>query len=141
MAEDPQLMVYRVIGTRLNDATDAGTGVYVSYVPENKTRPYLLVSVPSAPERNFHLNQSDPTMTVQVKAVATSEAAALTIRQQAIDLLDDEGEQDGGALVGGDDWHILKAMVQERMSMSYEVGTTRIFEQIFNIRLTLQERI
>ncbi|PSN79618.1 hypothetical protein C8B47_10800 [filamentous cyanobacterium CCP4] len=140
MAEHPKQMLYRVIGTRLSGNTDAGTNLYTSYVPEKKTRPYLLITVPSLPERNFHFRQQDPSATVQVKAVSSNEAQALTILQQAFELLDDQGEQDKQGLVGGADWHILKAMCGERMSMSYEVGTTKVFEEIFHVRIDLQEK-
>ena len=140
MAEHPKQMLYRVVGTRLSGNTDAGTNVYVSYVPENKTRPYLLITVPTMPERHFHYRQQDPSAVVQVKAVDINEANALTVIQQAFELLDDQGEQDLGGLVGGADWHILSAMCSERMSMSYEVGTTKVFEEIFHVRIVLQEK-
>lgn len=140
MAEDPKLMLYRVIGTQLNNNTDAGNNVYASYVPENKSRPYLLMTVPSNVERHFHWRKQDPSIVVQIKAVSTDEAQALTIRQQAIELIDDQGEQDLGGLVGGSDWYLLKAMVEERMSNPYDVGTTKVFEELFNVRITLQEK-
>lgn len=140
MPEHPKIMLYRVIGTRLNGNTDAGTNIYASYVPENKSRPYLLMTVPSNVERQFHLRTQDPSVVVQIKAVSTNEAQALTICQQAVELLDDQGEQDLGGLVGGSDWYLLKAMVEERMSNPYDVGTTKIFEELFNVRITLQEK-
>ena len=79
-------------------------------------------------------------MVVQVKAVATGKRASLEISQQAFELLNDHGEQDLGGLVGGDDWHILKAQCSNRMSMPYTVGTTKIYEEIFQVRIVLQEK-
>lgn len=141
MAEHPRLMLYRVIGSRLNGATDAGTSVYTTKVPANKARPYILITVPSMQERNFHIRQGDPTTLVQIKAVATSERVALTVCQQAIELLDDQGEQDLGGLVGGADWHVLKAMVENRMTPApYTQGNSEIYEDMFQLRVILQER-
>lgn len=140
MAEHPTLMLYRVIGTRLNNNTDAGTNVYTRRVPADKVRPYILITVPTNTERNFHWRQQDPSVIVQVKAVSTDLTQALTICQQCVELLDEQGEQDIGGLVGGDDWHILLVHVRERMSMDYEVGTSQVFEEIFNLSITLQEK-
>ena len=140
MAEHPKIMLGRVLSTRLSGNTGAGSSVYISYVPEKKTRPYLLITTPSLSERNFHWRQQDPDVIVQIKAVSSSEPEALTICQQALELVDDQGEQDLGGLVGGVDWNLLKAMIEERMSMSYEVGTSKVFEEIFNVRITLQEK-
>lgn len=140
MAENPTLMLYRVIGTRLSGNTDAGTTVYARRVPKDATRPYLLISVPTNTERNFHHRLQDPAVTVQIKAVSTDLTEALAIIQQAVELVDEQGEQDLGGLVGGTDWHILKVHVRERMSMDYEVGTSQVFEEIFNLSITLQEK-
>lgn len=140
MAEHPEIMLYRVIGTVLSGNTDAGSSVYASFVPENKTRPYLLMTVPSMQERDFHYNAQDPVATVQVKSVSSNEAEALGISQEAFELLNDQGEQNQGGLVGGADWSILSAVCGNRMSMSYDVGTVKVYEKIFQVSIVLQEK-
>lgn len=140
MAEHPKKMLYRVFGTRLNNATGAGTNIYSSYVPEDKTRPYILITVPDSRERHFHQHKQDPSVIVQIKAVSSNEVQALDICQEAVELVDDQGEQDSGGLLGGADWHILIVNVEERMSQSYDVGTTKVFEELFKVRVTLEEK-
>ena len=140
MAEAAKIAVYRAAWTRLNNATGAGTSIYQDYVPENRTRPYLLMQTQSDVERNFHTRQQDPDFVLLVKAVSDDVDEARTIAQQALELLDDQGEQDKGGLSGGPDWYLLKAMVEEHIDTNYKVGTTRIFEEGFQIRITLQEK-
>ena len=140
MPEDHEKAVFRAVSDRLFNATDAGQNVYVEYVPENKSRPYLLIQIQSAGERNFHLRKGDPEPVLMIKAVATSSSEALDIRQQAKALLDDQGEQDLGGLSGGADWYILKAKAEEMMSQTYMTGTTRIFEKNFQLRMTMEEK-
>lgn len=140
MAEAPEKAAYRAVSNRLFNATDAGEHVYVQYVPEDKERPYILLNIQASGERNFHTRQQDPEMVMLVKAVSPEPDVALDIKQQCLELLDDQGEQDLQGLSGGVDWHLLKAMVEEHISMTYMTGTTRIFESGFQIRLKMQEK-
>jgi len=140
MAEAAEIAVYRAIWTALNGNTDADANMYQDYVPENKTRPYILLQIQSQGERNFHTRVQDPEFVVLVKAVSDDVDVARTIKQQALELLDDQGEQDLTGLSGGTDWYLLKAMVEEHIKMSYMNGTTRIFEEGFQIRVTMQEK-
>lgn len=140
MAEAAEIAVYRAVWTRLNNATSAGTNIYQDYVPEKKTRPYILYQIQSQGERNFHTRQQDPEFVVLVKAVSDDVDVARTIKQQALELLDDQGEQDLGGLSGGADWYLLKATVEEHIKMSYMNGTTRIFERGFQARIIMQEK-
>lgn len=130
---------YRAITSKLRNSTDAADRVHLDYVPEKVSRPYILVQNQSQVQRNFHTRQQDPALVLLIKAVANDASSALTIMQQALVLLDDQGEQDLGGLSGGDDWHILKASVEEYIHMNYMVGTSRIFEEGFQIRLVMQE--
>jgi hypothetical protein len=132
---------FRALSGRLRNATDAQDRVYVQFVPDKVIRPYLLIQTQSDVQRNFHTRQQDPALVLLVKAVSNDDSEALDIKQQAEILLDDQGEQDKGGLSGGDDWHILKATVEEGIEQNYKVGTsTRVFEQGFQIRLVMQEK-
>jgi len=140
MPEAAKKAAYRAVTSKLRNATDAESRVHLDYVPENIVRPYLLVRTQSQVQRNFHTRQQDPAMVLLIKAVASDDSTALDIMQQAVMLLDDQGEQDLGGLSGGDDWHILKVTIEEFIAMNYSVGTsTRVFEQGFQIRLVMQE--
>lgn len=140
MAEDVTIAVYRAVWTRLNSATGAGTNIYQVYVPENKTRPYILIQTQSNGARNFHTRQQDPELVLLIKSVSDDVDVARTIKQQALELLDDQGIQDLGGLSGGADWYLLKAMVEEHIQMNYMNGTTRVFEEGFQLRVTMQEK-
>lgn len=140
MAEAAEKAAYRAVSNRLFNVTDAGENVFVQYVPENKTRPYILLNIQAGGERNFHTRMQDPELVMLVKAVSTDPGEALDIMQVCKELLDDQGEQDLLGLSGGNDWHLLKVMVEEHISMTYMVGTTRIFESGFQARITMQEK-
>lgn len=141
MPEAAKKAAYRAVTSKLRNATDAESRVYVDFVPDKVVRPYLLVQTQAQVQRNFHTRQQDPSLVLLIKAVANDDSVALDIMQQAIVLLDDQGEQDLGGLSGGDDWHILKATIEEYIHQSYMVGTsTRVFEQGFQIRLVMQEK-
>lgn len=140
MAEHPRIMLNHVIGNRINGNTDAGSNFYMGYVPENKARPYIVVIPVTNLERHFHTRVQDPDIVLLLKAVSTNEKQALVIAQQVKELLDDQGEQDKAGLVGGDDWHILRCRADEGMSQSYKVGSSRVFEECINVRITLQEK-
>lgn len=140
MAEAADIAVFRALSLRLNGATGAGTNIYQVYVPENKIRPYILCQIQSQGERSFHLRKQDPEFVMLIKAVSDAHDEARTIAQQALELLDDQGEQDLAGLSGGTDWYLLKAMVEEHIRMTYKNGTTRIFEEGFQLRIVLQEK-
>lgn len=140
MAEAPEKAAYRAVSNRLFNATDAGEHVYVRNVPENKARPYIRIRIQANGERNFHTRQQDPELVMLVNAVSPDLDVALDIKQQCLELLDDQGEQDLQGLSGGVDWHLLKAMVEERISMDYMTGTTQIYEEGFQIRIKMQEK-
>lgn len=140
MAESSELMLRRVFGSRLNNATSAGTNVYTGSVPKDVARPYLLITIPVNVERNWHHRKQDPSVVVQIKAVSADETEALVIRQEAIELVDQQGEQDPGGMSGGADWHLLTVNVTDQMSNPYMVGTTRIFEKIAKVHVTLEEK-
>jgi hypothetical protein len=131
---------YRAVSGKLRNATDAEDRVLLDFVPDKTTRPYLLIQTQAQTQRNFHTRQQDPSFVLLIKAVALDDSTALDIMQQALQLLDDQGEQDLGGLSGGNDWHILKATVEEFIHQQYKVGTsTHIFEQGFQIRIVMQE--
>ncbi len=141
MAEAAKKAIYRAVMARLTGMTGAGTNIYTDYVPENKLRPYLLLQIQSNVSRNFHVRLQDPDIILLVKAVSEDTEEALDIKQEALELLDDQGEQDLGNLAGGADWYILKAMVEESVFLTYKTGVTRLFEEGFQIRITLEEKI
>lgn len=140
MAEAAKKAAYRALSNRLYGNTAVAMDVYLQYVPEKVVRPYLLVTNQAGGERHFHNRVQDPELIFLIKAVALDPGAALDLMQEARDLLDDQGEQELGGVVGGVDWYIHRVRVEEHISQSYLTGTTRIFEEGFQVRIVMQER-
>jgi len=140
MAEHSQMAVMRAIHGVLNGNTDADNRVRSVKVSEKLAKPYLVINKATGTQRNFHWRKADPTYLFDIKAVADDIETALTIAQQAFELLDDQGEQDLQGLSGGDDWHILKSMVEGDISQMYPVGTSTVYEEGFQLRVVMEEK-
>jgi len=140
MAVHPTVAALTAIHSRLNNQTDAGNRVRSVKVPDTLAKPYLVINKATGTQRNFHTRKGDPSYLFDVKAVANDVETALTIAQQAAELLDDQGEQDLGGLSGGTDWHILKAMVEGEITQKYPVGTSTVYEEGFQLRVNMEAK-
>ncbi|MEL7435140.1 MAG: hypothetical protein AAFN11_14430 [Chloroflexota bacterium] len=91
-------------------------------------------------DRGFTWSKQDPELVVLIKAVSKNEAQALAIIAAAGARLDNQGEQDLSGMSGGEDWHLLKVTVEERLTNDYGQGTNRVFEKCVKVRIVLQEK-
>lgn len=142
MAEHPARAALRAVEKALYGNTVCGDNCHMEKVEQGEAKPYLVYRRATGGERNFHTRKGDPEYVIDVKCVANDLATALQGAQQAKELLDDKGYQDAasGALENSADWYILKAMVEGEIRQQYMVGTLTIYEEGFQLRVTMEAK-
>ena len=104
---DPISVVFDALEQVLSSTDSTWKGrVYFGRATHDKVRPYVVIGIVSGIDRE-EVVEEDPQIVAQVKCVAVRRDDALFGKREIVGLLDDQGEDDQGKTVFGDDtWAI-----------------------------------